>query len=280
MKTALKIFLLFFIFLNFASLSANQDLVTEDSELLVCKNALHKPFFVFCPPKCGTHLISKVISLITNETPNYNLGDMVSDSNAIKWVIDSTSQAKFAVAHNFNKPIVNSLVSKGYRVIFLVRDPRDQLISIMNWLKEGQWPGTKAAQITDHDKQITELITGKKYGFRSFDSYFLKYEKCLVNIPSNNVYYAHFESLVGPLGGGSLDKQKKEIMGLAKFLKISINPDHVENIANQIFGNSETFRQGQIGSWKAHFNETHKALFKKSYKKHLIRLGYEKDSKW
>ncbi|MGH2703243.1 MAG: sulfotransferase domain-containing protein, partial [Actinomycetota bacterium] len=41
-----------------------------------------------------------------------------------------------------------------------------------------------------------------------------------------------------------------------------------------------TFRRGQIGDWRNHFNEDHKEAFKKMAGDTLIRLGYEHDLNW
>lgn len=44
---------------------------------------------------------------------------------------------------------------------------------------------------------------------------------------------------------------------------------------------SATFRKGKAGSWREHFTERHKALFKERDKDNwLVRLGYEPDDNW
>jgi len=40
------------------------------------------------------------------------------------------------------------------------------------------------------------------------------------------------------------------------------------------------FREGKSGYWKAYFDETHKAEFKRRANETLIRLGYEDTEKW
>lgn len=43
---------------------------------------------------------------------------------------------------------------------------------------------------------------------------------------------------------------------------------------------SFTFRRGQVGEWRQHFTEEHKALFKETAGELLIQLGYEQDQNW
>jgi hypothetical protein len=43
---------------------------------------------------------------------------------------------------------------------------------------------------------------------------------------------------------------------------------------------SHTFRSGKTGSWREHFAEEHKKLFKDVAGDLLVRLGYERDNDW
>ncbi len=94
-------------------------------------------------------------------------------------------------------------------------------------------------------------------------------------------YTTRFEWLVGPQGGGSLDDQCREIENIARHLRLSLAPAQVKSVAAQLFGQgSRTFRRGQIGSWKEHFTEEHKAAFKRVAGRELIELGCESSLDW
>ena len=84
----------------------------------------------------------------------------------------------------------------------------------------------------------------------------------------------------GAKGGGSDQEQINEIINIAKHIQVDISPQEAKDIAHQLFGESNTFRSGQIGSWKKHFSETDKIAFKKIAGQLLIDLGYEKDFNW
>ena len=93
-------------------------------------------------------------------------------------------------------------------------------------------------------------------------------------------YVTSFEKLIGPRGGGSEQLQQDEILRIAHFLEIPLTEADVKNVVADLFGETSTFREGKIGSWKDHFTPKHVAQFKKASGDLLIRLGYEVDSSW
>ena len=121
---------------------------------------------------------------------------------AVKYVQHEFKNERFLVAHSFKAPILESLVQLGYCVIFVVRDPRDQLISMLNWIREGERPENPVTHIEDINEQIEELITGKKTGWKCVEVIFLDCERELANLPSESVYFLHYEDLVGPKAVG------------------------------------------------------------------------------
>lgn len=232
-------------------------------------------FVVLSPPKCGTHLIGKVLALITNQEPAYYLGDLGTPEQAIKTVNQETAAGHFVVAHNFHQSTLKKLTKRGYRVIFMIRDPRDQLISVMNWLREGQWPWIRASKIQRIDEQIHELITGARFGWRCFDGCFGRYYNVAKTVSPQRIFTTRFESLVGPHGKGSTEMQVNEILNLANFLKVNISNDQAFSIANQAWGGTGTFRHGEMGVWKQYFSPQHTLDYQQLYTPILIELGYE-----
>ncbi|MEI8365191.1 MAG: sulfotransferase domain-containing protein [Parachlamydiaceae bacterium] len=261
-----------FVFLN---VDAKQSTKDSMKELIG-----HQPFVIVCPPKCGTHLIGKTLSLILNKTPTYSLSKLGSTQESIESSESALKNGSFLVAHDFSKSVIERLVSKRYKIVFIARDPRDLVISVRNWLREGQWPWLEVSKIQDPQEQLTELITGAKTKWDCIERCFLKYEARVAGLSRKSLYTARFENLVGADGGGGLDRQVKEILGLAEFLEVTITNDEAHNIAHQLFGGTATFRKGQVGVWKTLFTEEQKKKFKSRYKIHLIRLGFEKDTNW
>lgn len=234
---------------------------------------------VLSPPKCGTHLIGKVVGEITGKNPVYLLDRLGKTEKAVEKVEAYTASDQIVVSHHFTRPVLDQLIARGYKVVFLLRDPRDQLISVRNWLREGQWPWLKVSKISNSDKQTEELITGSRYGWRCV-SHLLSYETRVDGISPDRLYRTSYEKLVGPLGGGDFAKQTEELLRISQFVSVDLSIEELESIGQRVYGTPGTFRRGQIGAWRTEFSQRHKKLFKKAYNRDLIRLGYAIDANW
>lgn len=242
----------------------------------------HRPFVIFSPPKCGTHLVGKALSLLVNENPAYYLFGIGNDSvlDSLNVVASEEARGCFVVGHHFTNTLLKTLVRKGYKIIFVIRDPRDQLISAVNWFKEGQWFWLPIAGISNPNEQISEAITGSRYGWQSVESCFLSFERELSGLPLESVYKVHYEKLIGFNGKGSAEEQANEIVAIANYIGLATNSKKIKYVADHLFGGTVTFRDGSIGKWKHTFTEEQKEQFKLRYNYLLMRLGYEKDSQW
>lgn len=242
----------------------------------------HRPFVIFSPPKCGTHLVGKTLSLMVNENPAYYLSGIGDNSilDSLNIVASEEARGCFVVGHHFTNSLLKTLVRKGYKIIFVVRDPRDQLISALNWLKEGQWFWLPIAGMSNYNDQITEAITGSKYGWQSVESCFLTFEQELAGLPMNSIYKVRFEHLVGVNGKGTSEEQTNEIINIGNHLGLALNSKKIQYVADHLFGGTTTFRDGSIGKWKQTFTSEQIELFKQRYNYLLLRLNYEKNSQW
>ena len=240
------------------------------------------PFVVITPPKCGTHLIGEALSLMLDQE-YLSLGYLsLSSGEEAFQVIEKAAQAgRFVLTHQINLSLLNILAEKNYKVITILRDPRDQLISLLDFIKEGflPWPGG-VFESDKFDENVDELITGERFGQPSFT--FIKglLDALFPVVIKNNCYFTTFEKLVGSNGQGSNLLQQTELHNLAKFLNFHLTKEKAQIVCDKLYGNSWTFRHGQIGRWKEQFPPYRKELYKKIYGQELIRLGYEKDLNW
>lgn len=220
---------------------------------------------VLTVPKSGTHLLGKVIDLIAKQEVNWGKTYLLN---------------KRYVLFNHLWPEMNAVIHNpnGLKII-LFRDPRDALISQMFWIENGNpWTGLPENQVdTFHSmpkhEKINFLIDSPVGMF-----YYSKLCSELLNKP--NVVAFRFEDLVGLEGGGCQLRQKETLRKLALLLGYELSANEITKIALQLFGNTKTFRKGQIGSWEKYFSDEHKSLFKEKMGEYLINLGYEKDDQW
>lgn len=236
----------------------------------------HHDFVVFTPPKCGTHLIAKVMQLMLDEKPTSYLSEL---GNINEMIDKAKSENSFVVAHNFSQEMINVLIARGYKVIFILRDPRDHLVSMINWFREGMWGFIRAAHMTDQNEQIEELITGEKFGWQCFRCIAERF-RYVEGLGPDALFVTRFENLVGPQGGSSEEIQLQEIYNLAAFVGIELSEEKALQVAHNCFGGTWTFRKGQTESWKEYFTKRHKHLYKLYWGPTLRNLGYEKNNNW
>ena len=233
-------------------------------------------------PKCGTNLVKKLILMLRKDKKYiepktvYLLDDdimhtfMTSDVLIVSHVL--------YCPHN-----ISFLLDKNIKIIFMYRDPRDQIVSTAFWLQKNalSWPLYGRRPL---EEIIDELIVGggpiwqsvfheqepwnSLHGIQSFYDLFLPWRF------HPNVYTTTFEKLVGPKGGGTKEEQLYEIQAIAHHLGIEISRKEAERFTKRLFGGTETFREGKIGSWKNHFLERHKLVFRKIALPLLKTLGY------
>lgn len=238
-------------------------------------------------PKCGTNLIIKCINEITKKGYYTNANNfLILDPYGYTGTVYDEFCVTHAIASQENIAIVEN---KGFRGIFIYRDPRDQIVSLAYYIKNlnSEWPNLTDLTI---DHLIEELIVNipiikntnlwsmdELNMFKGIDTFYYSYLDWLHH---PLIYSTTFEKLVGVRGGGSQEEQLKEINNIANHLGYTLSYQELLQISDSLFGNSSTFRNGRVGSWKSHFSEKQKQLFKQVAGGLLIELGYENDYNW
>lgn len=216
--------------------------------------------FITSIPKCGTHLIMRGLHLCNLTSVRYSkpeaFGNLSNDSFIFEHFMPNEETIQMLKKHD----------SKG---IFILRDPRDWVVSFAHWKKQNPqvWPqyiGVKLEQV------MTDIIEKNFAYFCSF----------LPFMEQPFIYTTRFEKLVGENGGGTLEDQILEINAITKHLGIVLNGNKKMDICRNIYGHTATFREGKIGSWKNAFSPEQKKRCKEIWGQLLIELGYEKDLNW
>lgn len=233
-------------------------------------------------PKSGTHLLKKVLPLILNRDPSVLYFTNI-DQSPFKppYVPDDQKVIFNHVYPGFD--LYRKYPSSKLIKVLLIRDPRDAVVSFMNWLpRSQQWgPWTPKEVIQDfnvlpQDERLSKsiLFPDKYLGVSLFC------KKAIEWMEDPKLLVCRFEDMIGPEGGGDRAKQKETIKALAAHLEVSLSEDRINFITDNLFGGTFTFHQGKIGSWRSHFKDYHKDLFKKALGNELQKLGYEKNHRW
>ncbi len=178
----------------------------------------------------------------------------------------------------------------------LIRDPRDQAISMINYVnsqpgRKRIWSQLSSLSFAD---ALSKWISDTSTIYSPFDEGWKVSE--LLQLRGIDHFYKHFlgwadepnfivirfEDIIGPRGGGDLQVQLSEINKVAEHCGVKLTQQKVLDIANQSWGDTNTFTnvKDKVGQWKTHFTSEHKELFKRVGGQLLIDLGYEKDFDW
>lgn len=241
---------------------------------------------VFSIPKAGTTLIAKLVYQLTRRaavgrfTPDRREFYRPSSDEFEK--LTNLPIDRFLSSHLFYNPeYAAQLQDDRFSCFFLYRDPRDEIISFMFYMiqQHATWPAVIGKT---YDEIIMNLIESGSFLANNPPSRGI-YDLYASYMPwrdEPNFLAIKFEDLVGKRGGGSDEVQLNTIKDIADHMKKPISDATAQAIGKSLFGDTTTFRQGKIGSWKRYFKPEHKQRFKELAGQLLIDLGYESDFEW
>jgi hypothetical protein len=212
-------------------------------------------------PKGGTHLLTKLLSLIEKE-------------------LGIQGKGLYKQAHTMGIP--QYLLNRRLKII-LIRDPRDMIVSSSEWVDWhvkhkitdpwfiNNWPRNS------FKKKLKLLLFPKK--LHHLDAF--ECNNILKFTCDKNNLVVRFEDLVGEKGGGNRENQKKTIYSILNYLNISLEEQAIEKIMNQLWGNTNTFRKGIIGRGKQYINDKQMKDWMNYRLGHaMLKLGYIEDYNW
>lgn len=174
------------------------------------------------------------------------------------------------------------LQKRNSLVFFLIRDPRDWIISI---IKHQPVTGVDIFGLPIGDRRFEDLTIDQKIHtiLKGTPEYYSALEILNKFLPWRNSPVCctlRFEALLGLRGGFSEKDQLAELRKISNALHLDLPDEILLDAYDESFGTGHTFLKGKAGTWKDHFTEDHKRLFKKELGAVLIELGYEKDDNW
>jgi hypothetical protein len=235
-------------------------------------------------PKAGTNLMERVLSFMPGMR-------MAPYRTLMEWDVRLAHQdtrllklgrGQFINAHLPAYPHFLELVdSLAIKSLFLIRDPRDVVISNFKYVNEIDitHPSHKGiANLANDHERLTATIIGLEDVVSSVEDLWGRFEGWRSNPHTLVVKY---EDLIGAKGGGDSSVQLSTIASIASHIGIQLSAEKIQYIADNIYSTkASTFRKGGTGNWKNVFTEEHVKLFKEQTGDLLIRLGYETSDDW
>ncbi|MEU9301685.1 hypothetical protein [Streptomyces sp. NPDC048269] len=163
-------------------------------------------------------------------------------------------------------------------LVFNYRDPRDTVISMINFLEGRTAAGYGNFYEFDvFHKILKSLPTWEaKIDYALRDPSFLgrdQFERSMWLLRHPDVCKVRFEDLVGPKGGGSRERQVDALSRLLTHISSGEDPEEVaDKIYNQ---DSWSFFRGRSGAWREHFTANNTARFNEQFGDLLEQYGYE-----
>ena len=258
--------------------------------------------FLNSVPKAGTHLLMELVSNLPRmmfSGRHHALRDFsiepgsppdhvpAIDLDVFGRALGKVRNGQFMTAHfEYREDVEVMLEQRGFSSLLMLRDPRDVAVSHSFYVTstERHWLHRRFTEtLCTPDERLMATITGFPDDELSNgqESIGQRFEQYLGWLSNPNVLVCHFEALVGSTGGGSREEAIEAVRAVAEHLERPLSKEESERVAQRSWSRgAATFRRGQIGDWRNHFNEDHKEAFKQVAGDVLIRLGYEQDLNW
>lgn len=268
-------------------------------------------------PKSGTHLLTQVLHGLTHVGPAVNSGlpaivtyqgDTGSQRHPEEILRDlhRLLPGDIGYGHLHALPeIVSFLSSQGVATYFLLRDPRDVVVSHVHYITDMEpdhvLHGYYTQQLSTFDERLRVSIQGlpesvtqeiiqtasihssaPSFSFPDIRARFAPYLgwlECPSEVPFRDILTIRYEQfLVDQAGtvGQVLDHAARrgfpssmERNNAIQTIITHLNPQR-----------SPTFREGKTGGWRKAFSDENIQLFKETSGDLLVRLGYETSQDW
>lgn len=160
-----------------------------------------------------------------------------------------------AVTHSHFLPdrrLISLLSEQKVGVAFVIRDPRDALVSMLNYARTRALPVHVAEMLNGvSDEQALQFLLDGGGRLTPFAEYFDAYHGWLSE-PS--VLVLRFEDLVGAAGGGDAVRQREACAALAALANIGREDERFALACERVFNpRAGTFFRGQLGAWRERF---------------------------
>lgn len=236
-------------------------------------------------PKAGTHLLERLLYLLPGVSRQITPTLWIQGRpELLRRQCARLKKGQFLVAHLwYHNEYLKILDEFGVKPILLIRDPRDIVISNVNYITRVN-PKHRL-----HEHFVSRLKTDKERlhfcitGSRDPEewSIALQLEKFFPWTQCPNALTVRFRDLIGEHGGGTAEAQREAVDQILNFIGVNLDETKKRDLMNRMFySRSKTFNKAQINQWQTVFDDEDKKLFKAVAGEWLIRYGYEKDFDW
>ncbi|MEN6299594.1 MAG: sulfotransferase domain-containing protein [Anaerolineaceae bacterium] len=171
----------------------------------------------------------------------------------------------------------------GYASYFILRDPRDVVISHVHYVTDLEPRHALHCYYTEELHNFDERLMISIQGLRGVDfdfpDIYQRFAPYLGWMEIPQVMVLRFEDFIA---NRILILQEVIEFAVQRGFPLALEKEEAISVlaSNIDPQRSPTFRSGKTGGWRSQFTPEHKALFKEICGDLLIRLGYEKNNDW
>jgi hypothetical protein len=246
-------------------------------------------------PKSGTHLLTQIIQGFSRIGPMVDSGlpavlTFEGESGKPRHESDILADLKrlqpgdTVYGHLHAMPsVVAYLCRPSMATYFLLRDPRDVVVSHVHYVTEIDPKHAHhkyyTEELQDFNERLNISILGRPGWENPFPDIFQRFEPYLGWLNKPTVMVLHFEELIN-----EMTSTIRRVLDHAiehGFVITDTCEAAIESLTRGVDPKrSPTFRAGKVGSWRNSFTDDHKRLFKEVAGDLLVKLGYEGDNDW
>lgn len=244
-------------------------------------------------PKSGSHILSQFLEGLSLFSPlvftdiypvrTYTVTGRHRSQEEILYDINRLKNGDISWGYlRASEENVQALTAPHMMTYFVYRDPRDVIVShilyAMN-IHEGHRMRQYYKSLSTMEKRIESTIAGVQSEAVSYPDIRTDYERYLPWLEQPEVFSVRFEEIIynrEETVNKMLDHLESD------GVRFAVDRKKACNILNEAMApsRSPTFRSGTSGSWREHFSEANKRLFKNVAGDLLVRLGYEHSNDW
>ena len=235
-------------------------------------------------PKSGTHLLERLLYLLPCISRQFARTFHVQEAVPFERRCARLKQGQFLVCHlYFQEEYLRILEDHDIKPVFLIRDPRDVLLSYINYITRINLKHPLHRHFAHHLKSDKERLHFCMRGSQQphHDTIAEMLGKFYPWTRSAQVLTVRFRDLIGEAGGGSARVQRRTVDSILNFIGVNLEEKKKGALISQIYHpRSKTFHRGQIDQWKKRYDDEDIKIFKDIAGDWLIKYGYETGYDW
>jgi hypothetical protein len=230
-------------------------------------------------PKAGTHLLEVALcrapGLRRAILPTLHDAN-IAERGDLEPVLAGMAAGEIAVTHlSHSEARAEAMRRHAARTLFLVRDPRDIVVSQAHYaLERREHPQHEVFRRAGSLRERV-LVAIRGNAATGLDAVGLRLAKYAPWLEEDDVLTVHFEDLVGEAGGGTSERQRATLAAVFEHLGLALAPATIDDLAAAVFSPaSPTFRRGTAGGWREVFDDELTDAFRQEAGGELTRYGY------